>query len=69
MTVLAELPVCATPPWGCTGQPAFLTMALEGETSLRPRADLAPELRHPVLGRPVRGLLAGLDTTGVKLYG
>ena len=31
-------------------------------------ADLAPELVHPVLGRSISRLVAGLDTTGVKRY-
>ena len=35
---------------------------------LVPLADLAPEFVHPVLGKPVRQMLAGVDTTGVKLY-
>ena len=32
---------------------------------LAPLADLAPDLVHPVLGRTVRELLAGLDQSGV----
>ncbi|MEW6094563.1 MAG: 2-amino-4-hydroxy-6-hydroxymethyldihydropteridine diphosphokinase [Chloroflexota bacterium] len=36
VTVLAESPVYATPPWGVTGQPNFLNMALKGETRLPP---------------------------------
>ena len=32
---------------------------------LAPLADLAPDLVHPVLGRTVRDLLAGLDQSGV----
>jgi 2-amino-4-hydroxy-6-hydroxymethyldihydropteridine diphosphokinase len=35
---------------------------------LVPLADLAPELRHPVLGKTVRELLSVLDTTGVERY-
>lgn len=35
---------------------------------LVPLADLAPDLRHPTLGLPVRELLAGVDTTGIRLY-
>ena len=128
VVVLARSPVYATPPWGCTDQPAFLNMALKGETPLEPvallahlknletelgrlptirwgprqidmdilfyddlivdtpditiphprlherafvlvpLADLAPDLRHPVLGKTVRELLAGVDTTGVIRY-
>jgi 2-amino-4-hydroxy-6-hydroxymethyldihydropteridine diphosphokinase len=36
---------------------------------LVPLADLAPDLVHPVLGKPVRDLLAAVDTIGVKRYG
>jgi 2-amino-4-hydroxy-6-hydroxymethyldihydropteridine diphosphokinase len=36
---------------------------------LVPLADLAPDLRHPVLGKSVRELLAGVDASGVKPYG
>jgi 2-amino-4-hydroxy-6-hydroxymethyldihydropteridine diphosphokinase len=36
---------------------------------LVPLADLAPDLVHPVLGKPVRDMLAAVDTTGVKRYG
>lgn len=36
---------------------------------LVPLADLIPELIHPVLGKTMRELLAGMDTTGVKRYG
>jgi len=35
---------------------------------LVPLNDLAPDLRHPVLGQTVRQLLAGIDTTGVRFY-
>jgi len=35
---------------------------------LVPLADLAPDLRHPVLGAAVRELLAGVDTAGIRLY-
>ncbi len=35
---------------------------------LVPLADLAPELRHPVLGKTVGELLADVDATGVKRY-
>jgi 2-amino-4-hydroxy-6-hydroxymethyldihydropteridine diphosphokinase len=126
--VHAQSPVYETPPWGITDQPAFLNMALMGETHLGPLAllahlkhletqlgrtpsirygprlidmdvlfydeltlatpeltiphphlherafvlvplaDLAPELIHPVFGKPVRELLAAVDTTGVKRY-
>jgi 2-amino-4-hydroxy-6-hydroxymethyldihydropteridine diphosphokinase len=126
--VLALSPVYETPPWGLTDQPAFLNMALKGETTLAPvellkflklletklgrqpavrwgprridmdilfyadlvfdtpelvlphprlherafvlapLADLAPDLVHPVLGKPVRDLLSALDSTGVNPY-
>jgi len=126
--VLNQSPVYETPPWGLTDQPAFLNMALMGETHLGPLAllanvkhletllgrtpsihygprlidmdilfydelilaapeltiphphlherafvlvplaDLAPDLIHPVFGKPVRELLAAVDTTGVKRY-
>ena len=36
---------------------------------LVPLADLAADLRHPVLGKSVRELLAAVDASGVKLYG
>ena len=35
---------------------------------LVPLCDLAPDLVHPVLGKPVRQLLAGVDIIGVKRY-
>lgn len=35
---------------------------------LVPLADLAPDLIHPVIGKPVRELLTVVDTTGVKRY-
>jgi 2-amino-4-hydroxy-6-hydroxymethyldihydropteridine diphosphokinase len=35
---------------------------------LIPLADLAANLVHPVLGKPIRDLLAGIDLTGVKRY-
>ncbi|HEX7541892.1 MAG TPA: 2-amino-4-hydroxy-6-hydroxymethyldihydropteridine diphosphokinase [Anaerolineales bacterium] len=126
--VLEQSPVYETPPWGLTDQPAFLNMALKGETHLVPLAllvhlkhletqlgrtpsirygprlidmdilfydelilntpeltiphphlherafvlvplaDLEPDLVHPVFDKPVRELLAALDTTGVKRY-
>jgi 2-amino-4-hydroxy-6-hydroxymethyldihydropteridine diphosphokinase len=126
--VLRESSVYETPPWGVTDQPAFLNMAVEGETDLAPPAllaqlkaietrlgrqptvrygprlidldilfyddlvldtpslamphpqlhgrafvlvplaDLAPGLRHPVLGVTVRELLAKVDTRGIRLY-
>jgi len=43
--VLAESPVYETPPWGVTDQPAFLNMALKGETYLAPSA-LLTHLKH-----------------------
>jgi 7,8-dihydro-6-hydroxymethylpterin-pyrophosphokinase len=36
---------------------------------LIPLADLSPGLVHPVLGKTIRQLLAGVDGTGVKRYG
>jgi 2-amino-4-hydroxy-6-hydroxymethyldihydropteridine diphosphokinase len=36
---------------------------------LVPLSDLAADLVHPVLGKPIRDLLAAVDTTGVKRYG
>lgn len=36
--VLDESPIYETPPWGYTDQPAFLNMALRGETDLPPQA-------------------------------
>ena len=36
---------------------------------LVPLADLAPGLVHPVLGRPIRDLLATVDTKGIIRYG
>jgi 2-amino-4-hydroxy-6-hydroxymethyldihydropteridine diphosphokinase len=36
---------------------------------LVPLADLAPDLVHPVLGKSVRELLAGVNAEGVKRYG
>ena len=36
---------------------------------LVPMADLAADFIHPVLGKPVHELLAGIETTGVKRYG
>ena len=36
---------------------------------LVPLADLAAGLVHPVLRKTIRGLLEGIDTTGVKRYG
>jgi 2-amino-4-hydroxy-6-hydroxymethyldihydropteridine diphosphokinase len=37
----AQSPIYETPPWGLTGQPAFLNMVLKGETDLVPLALLA----------------------------
>ena len=34
--VLAQSPVYETPPWGLADQPAFLNMALKGQTTLAP---------------------------------
>ena len=36
---------------------------------LVPLADLAADFIHPLLGKSVRHLLAGVDATGVKRYG
>jgi len=36
--ILARSPIYETPPWGVTDQPAFLNMALRGETLLPPTA-------------------------------
>jgi len=126
---LAGSPVYETQPWGLTDQPAFLNMAVRGETALPPLellrrlkqlevslgrqpgvrwgprlididilfyddlvldlpglivphprlherafvlvplADVAPDLVHPVLGKSVRELLAGVNAEGVKRYG
>lgn len=35
---------------------------------LVPLADLAPDLRHPLLGKTVRELLASVDCSGIQLY-
>ena len=35
---------------------------------LTPLADLAPDLRHPVLGKTIAELLAESDTTGIKPF-
>jgi 2-amino-4-hydroxy-6-hydroxymethyldihydropteridine diphosphokinase len=35
---------------------------------LLPLADLTPDLRHPILGKPVKELLEGVDREGIKLY-
>ena len=36
---------------------------------LVPLADVAPDLRHPVLGKTVAEMLAECDTSGIKQYG
>ncbi len=36
---------------------------------LVPLADLAADFIHPVLRKPIRELLTGIETTGVKRYG
>jgi 2-amino-4-hydroxy-6-hydroxymethyldihydropteridine diphosphokinase len=36
---------------------------------LVPLADIAPDLRHPVLGKTVAEMLAECDTSGIKQYG
>lgn len=45
MDIQAASPVYETPPWGYTDQPAFLNMAVHGETVLPP-ADLLRELKR-----------------------
>lgn len=45
VTVLAESSIYETPPWGVTDQPAFLNMALRGETGLSPH-DLLHTLKQ-----------------------
>jgi len=35
---------------------------------LLPLADLAPDLRHPTLGKPVKELLEGVNREGITLY-
>jgi 2-amino-4-hydroxy-6-hydroxymethyldihydropteridine diphosphokinase len=125
VTVQAESTIYETPPWGYEDQPAFLNMAIQGETSLKPElllkylkqievrlgrqpsfhwgprlididllfydalvmetpqlviphphlqerafvlvplANIAPNLVHPVLGKTLRELLAGLDKNGI----
>jgi 2-amino-4-hydroxy-6-hydroxymethyldihydropteridine diphosphokinase len=35
---------------------------------LVPLADLAPDLRHPILGQTVGELLAAVDRSGIRLY-
>lgn len=45
VNIQAASPVYETPPWGYTDQPAFLNMALQGETGLAP-ADLLRELKR-----------------------
>ncbi len=52
VTVLVESPIYETPPWGITDQPAFLNMALKGETLLAPLALLSLlKRRETQLGR------------------
>lgn len=35
---------------------------------LKPLADLAPDLCHPVIGKSVKNLLQGVDQSGVRLF-
>jgi 2-amino-4-hydroxy-6-hydroxymethyldihydropteridine diphosphokinase len=42
--------------------------AAERAFILVPLADIAPDLHHPVLGRTIAELLAGIDTSTVKKY-
>ncbi|MDP2976774.1 MAG: 2-amino-4-hydroxy-6-hydroxymethyldihydropteridine diphosphokinase [Anaerolineales bacterium] len=52
VTVLVKSPIYETPPWGITDQPAFLNMALKGETLLAPLALLSLlKRRETQLGR------------------
>ncbi|HVN16616.1 MAG TPA: 2-amino-4-hydroxy-6-hydroxymethyldihydropteridine diphosphokinase [Anaerolineales bacterium] len=126
--VLAQSHIYQTPPWGYEDQPAFLNMAVKGETDLGPESllkrlkqievelgreptfrygprqidldilfyddlilnqenlviphprlqerafvlvplnDIAPELRHPVIGKTVREMLAGLSMEGIEQF-
>ena len=126
--VLSHSHIYETPAWGYADQPAFLNMALKGETGLSPSAllahlkqlethlgrtpsfrwgprlididilfyndlaldspeltiphprlqergfvlvplaDLAPDLRHPLLGKSIRQLLADVDVSGIEHF-
>jgi 2-amino-4-hydroxy-6-hydroxymethyldihydropteridine diphosphokinase len=126
--VAAESKIYETPAWGFEDQPAFLNMAVRGETDLDPGpllnhikglenrlgreptfhwgprlidmdllfyddiilntpqlaiphprlherafvlvplADIAPDLLHPLIGRTIRQLLEGMDTTSIVPY-